>query len=56
MAIVSFKCPDTQRLFTSGKTRRFANIQSVAERKLAQLDAAVRWIFCAARRATGWSS
>ena len=41
MAIVSFQCPDTQRLFTSGKTRRFVNIQSVAERKLAQLDAAV---------------
>ena len=40
MAIVSFKCTDTQRLFTSGKTRRFANIQSVAERKLVQLDAA----------------
>lgn len=41
MAIFSFKCTDTQRLFTSGKTRRFANIQAVAERKLAQLDAAV---------------
>ncbi len=41
MAILSFKCPDTQRLFTSGKTRRFANIQTVAERKLAQLDAAM---------------
>ena len=40
MAILSFKCPETQRLFTSGKTRRFASIQSVAERKLAQLDAA----------------
>lgn len=40
MAILSFKCPETQRLFTSGKTRRFANIQPVAERKLAQLDAA----------------
>lgn len=40
MAILSFKCQDTQRLFTSGKTRRFANIQAVAERKLAQLDAA----------------
>lgn len=40
MAIVSFKCQDTQRLFTSGKIRRFANIQRVAERKLAQLDAA----------------
>ncbi len=31
---------DTQRLFTNGKARRFVNIQSVAERKLAQLDAA----------------
>ena len=41
MSIASFRCPDTQRLFTSGKSRRFANIQSVAERKLAQLDAAV---------------
>ena len=40
MAIVSFRCQDTQRLFTSGKSRRFASIQSVAERKLAQLDAA----------------
>lgn len=40
MAILSFKCQDTQRLFTSGKSRRFANIQGVAERKLAQLDAA----------------
>ena len=40
MAIISFKCPETQRLFMTGKTRRFANIQAVAERKLAQLDAA----------------
>lgn len=40
MAILTFKCPETQRLFTSGKTRRFANVQRVAERKLAQLDAA----------------
>ena len=45
MAILSFKCPDTQRLFTSGKTRRFANIQTVAERKLAQLDAAMSFEF-----------
>lgn len=41
MAIVSFACAETQRLFTCGRNRRFANIQSVAERKLAQLDAAV---------------
>lgn len=41
MAIISFRCAETQRLFITGKTRRFANIQSVAERKLAQLDAAM---------------
>lgn len=41
MAIVSFKCSETAALFTTGKSRRFANIQSVAERKLAQLHAAV---------------
>ena len=41
MAIASFKCSETQRLFTSGNTRRFAHIQSVAERKLAQLEAAM---------------
>jgi proteic killer suppression protein len=41
MSIISFKCPDTQRLFTSGKSRRFGNILGVAERKLAQLDAAM---------------
>jgi len=40
MTILSFKCQETQRLFTSGKTRRFTCIQSAAERKLAQLDAA----------------
>ena len=40
MTILSFKCQETQRLFTSGKTRRFTSIQSAAERKLAQLDAA----------------
>lgn len=40
MAILSFKCPDTQRLFETGRSRRFATVQRVAERKLAQLDAA----------------
>lgn len=45
MAIVSFKCQETQRLFTSGKSRRFSNIQSAAERKLAQLDAAATLVF-----------
>jgi toxin HigB-1 len=40
MSIVSFKCTATARLFTTGQSKRFANIQSVAERKLAQLEAA----------------
>ena len=43
--IKSFKCPETQRLFETGKTKRWATIQSVAERKLAQLDAAVTLVF-----------
>ena len=41
MAIISFKCLDTECLYATGSTRRFRNIQNVAERKLAQLDAAV---------------
>jgi len=40
MAIQSFWCAETQTLFTTGKSARFANIKKVAERKLAQLDAA----------------
>jgi proteic killer suppression protein len=40
MPIQSFACPDTEALFTTGKSRRFANIKSVAERKLTQLNAA----------------
>ncbi len=40
MSIQSFACADTETLFTTGKSRRFANIKSAAERKLAQLDAA----------------
>lgn len=38
--IQSFKCGDTQALFETGKTQRFANIKAVAERKLTQLAAA----------------
>jgi proteic killer suppression protein len=38
--IQSFKCPDTQALYETGKSKRFANIKSVAERKLQQLDSA----------------
>lgn len=38
--IKSFKCADTQTLFTTGKTRKWLAIQRAAEPKLAQLDAA----------------
>jgi toxin HigB-1 len=48
MAIQSFACSDTEMLFTTGKSRRFGNIKSVAERKLAQLDAAPSLTFMAA--------
>ena len=40
MPIQSFACRETQTLFTTGKSRRVRNNKSVAERKLAQLDAA----------------
>lgn len=38
--IRSFACADTEVLFTTGRTRRWADIKSVAERKLAALHAA----------------
>ncbi|NMX65412.1 type II toxin-antitoxin system RelE/ParE family toxin [Pseudomonas sp. WS 5079] len=38
--IRSFACADTEALFTTGRTRRWADIKSVSERKLAALDAA----------------
>jgi toxin HigB-1 len=38
--IKSFKCADTLALFQTGKSKRFVNIKSVAERKLTQLDTA----------------
>lgn len=38
--IQSFKCKDTESLFTTGKTKRWPGIKSVAERKLQQLDSA----------------
>ena len=40
MAIQSFSCPDTERLFGTGKNAKFANIKDVAIRKLTLLDAA----------------
>jgi len=45
--IQSFKCPDTERLFTTGKSARFSSIMKTATRKLAQLDAAATLEFLA---------
>lgn len=39
--IQSFRCKDTQAIFEGKPPRRFRAIQAVAERKLAQLDAAI---------------
>jgi proteic killer suppression protein len=38
--IQSFKCTDTERLFSRVRVARFANIERVARRKLDQLNAA----------------
>lgn len=38
--IQSFLCTDTQALFCTGRSKRFAAIKRVAERKLQQLDSA----------------
>ena len=40
MAIRSFKCVETQHLFSGERVRRFVNIESVAMRKLAMLNRA----------------
>jgi toxin HigB-1 len=42
MPIKSFKCPETEALFRSKRTSRFASIERTAFRKLLQLDMAER--------------
>ena len=39
--ILRFRCDDTKELFETGKSKRFANIRAVAERKLQMLHSAV---------------
>jgi len=41
MAIKSFRCTETEALYEGKQTKRFKNIQAVAERKLQMLDSAV---------------
>ena len=41
MAILSFKCKDTRRMFEGQRSRRFVNIEAVAMRKLAMLNRAM---------------
>lgn len=41
MTIRSFRCADTEALYEGKSPRRFRNIESVAQRKLQLLDAAV---------------
>jgi len=43
--IQSFACADTQALYETGKSKRFANIKAVAERKLQMLDSAATLAF-----------
>jgi proteic killer suppression protein len=38
--IKSFRSPETQKLFETGRSKRFGSIAKVATRNLAQLDAA----------------
>jgi len=40
--IISFKCPDTEALGNRKRVKRFVNIESVAQRKLRQLEVANR--------------
>ena len=52
--IQSFRCTGTESLFYTGKSKRFASIKAVAERKLTQLAAAATLEFSSRNRATIW--
>jgi proteic killer suppression protein len=43
--ITDFNCPDTENLFNGQRVARFVNIETVAMRKLAQLNAATTLAF-----------
>ena len=49
--IKSFRCRDTEALHARERVRRFANIESVARRKLRQLELAARLTICGSRQA-----
>ena len=38
MTILSFRCPDTERLFRRERVKRFRNIEAVARRKPEQIE------------------
>jgi len=40
--ILTFRCPDTEALARGSRVKRFVNIESVARRKLRQLEIAAR--------------
>ena len=41
MMIKSFRCGETEKLFATGRSRKFGNFKSVALRKLDMIEAAV---------------
>lgn len=54
--ILSFRCAETQALFESGSSRRWANVLNVATRKLAMLMRLLSCEIFAPHRVTGWSN
>ena len=52
--IKTFKCADTEALSKGDRVKRFANIASVARRKLRQLEIAARLDDLRVPLATGW--